>query len=266
MTDITKLYPSLPSAPLESTEEDSSQVYRLKKIEEVEQYLRVEIKERDKLAKKFKMHDTCVRYMDHGLLAVVSVITSGVGIGSMLSGIGVPLTVAMGGITIAVGISQAGLRNAGKRLGVKSEKHESIRLLAETKLNSIVDLISKAMENGVISDHEFSLIMQEKQKYVLLKEQARQRTRKIMESINERERQQLVDNIKHFTSTSVNHEISVINYCLFLSRFEASYVLIEYFDGRDIRAWLAIRPKCLCCNIFIFYFMNRGYNYILFHS
>lgn len=52
-------------------------------------------------------------------------------------------------------------------MGVKSKKHEAIRLLAETKLNSVVDLISKAVENGVISDYEFSLIMQEKQKCMI---------------------------------------------------------------------------------------------------
>lgn len=118
MTDI-KLYPSLaglvPSAPdEEGARPEENQVYRLKKIEEVEQYLRGEAKERDKLAKKFKMHGTWVRYTDHGLLAV-GVITSGVGLGSMISGIGVPLAVAMGGITIAVSLGEAGLRNAGKQ-------------------------------------------------------------------------------------------------------------------------------------------------------
>lgn len=113
MADITKLYPNLPSAPAQGADiPEESQVYRLKKIEEIEQYLRKEIKERDRFAKNFKMHGTWVRYTDHGLLDIC-VITSGLGIGAMASGLGVPLAIAMGGISIAMGIGQAGLRNAG---------------------------------------------------------------------------------------------------------------------------------------------------------
>ncbi|XP_057315658.1 uncharacterized protein LOC130656758 [Hydractinia symbiolongicarpus] len=186
MNDVTKLYPNLLSAPAQGADmQEEIQIYRLKKIDDIENYLRNEIKEQDKLAKKFQMHGTWVRFCNHGLLGV-SVITSGLGIGAIASGLGIPLAIAMGELTIAAGIGQAGLRNASKRLGVKSKKHE------ESKLNSVVDLISKAMENVVISDYEYSLISREKERYMLLKEQMRQRFNRIVNSINEQERVQLV--------------------------------------------------------------------------
>lgn len=58
-------------------------------------------------------------------------------------------------------------------------KHESIRLLAESKLNSIIDLISKVIENGVVSNYE-------KQSYVMLKEKMQQRVKRIVNNIDER--------------------------------------------------------------------------------
>lgn len=105
-----------------------------KKIEEIEQYLRKKIKERNGLAKTLKMHGTWVRYCDHGLLAV-SVMTIGCGLGALPTRLAAPLCIAMGGVTLAMGIGQAGLKNASKRLEVKPQKHETIRLLAESKFH-----------------------------------------------------------------------------------------------------------------------------------
>ena len=46
-----KIYPQIPAtAPIDT----DTQAYRLKKIEEVEKFLRNEVKERDKLEKRFK--------------------------------------------------------------------------------------------------------------------------------------------------------------------------------------------------------------------
>ena len=46
-----KIYPQIPAtAPIDT----DTQAYRLKKIEEAEEFLRNEVKERDKLVKRFK--------------------------------------------------------------------------------------------------------------------------------------------------------------------------------------------------------------------
>ncbi len=51
----------------------------------------------------------------------------------------------------------------------KLEKHEEIYILAISKLNSINDLISKALEDGKINDQEYKMILSEYDKYIELK-------------------------------------------------------------------------------------------------
>lgn len=193
-----KLYPTLPpSAPehepdrLAAPQEQESQVYRLKKIEEIEQYLRSEIKEREKLYKKFKLWGMGLRYADHGMIAV-TVITSAAGIATLATGFGAPIAIGFEVAALAVGMGQVGLKNASKRLEHKVHKHECIKLLAESKLDTVYDKISKAIQDGTISDYEFTWIMQEKQRYMVLKEQIRQRTKKAVKSINDNERAELL--------------------------------------------------------------------------
>ena len=55
----------------------------------------------------------------------------------------------------------------------KAEKHEKIKILAESKLNTIHNHISKALLDNSISNEEFSLILSEIEKYKSLKEKIR---------------------------------------------------------------------------------------------
>ena len=50
--------PSAPSAPIDD------QVYRMKKVEELEKFLRSEIEKREQLAKKFKRYGATTRLVD----------------------------------------------------------------------------------------------------------------------------------------------------------------------------------------------------------
>ena len=52
---------------------------------------------------------------------------------------------------------------------VKQEKHDAIKLLAQSKLGSIADIISQAMQTGDISSIEFHKVLQEVEKYRKLK-------------------------------------------------------------------------------------------------
>ena len=46
-------------------------------------------------------------------------------------------------------------------MNVKQKKHKEIVLLAQTKLESIQDIISKALTDGRVSDLEFERILSE---------------------------------------------------------------------------------------------------------
>ena len=60
-----------------------------------------------------------------------------------------------------------------RRLTVKAKKHDQIRVLAESKLNTIADYVSTALLDGKISDDEFRLIVGEITKYDQMKAEIR---------------------------------------------------------------------------------------------
>jgi hypothetical protein len=73
---------------------------------------------------------------------------------------------------------------------MKAEKHEKIKTLTEAKLNTISDHISKALKDDMISDEEYSLILDELEKFYSMKEEIRS---KIKTGIAEQTKQSLIN-------------------------------------------------------------------------
>ena len=70
------------------------------------------------------------------------------------------------------------LLETGLILTIKQEKHDVIKLPAKSKLDSIVDIISQAMEDGDISSIEFHLkVLREVEKYRKLKADIRKQAK-----------------------------------------------------------------------------------------
>ena len=63
------------------------------------------------------------------------------------------------------GLLGAGGKFVGRRLQAKARKHDLIRGLAESKLNTIADRISVALHDDKITEREFRLILSEDDKY-----------------------------------------------------------------------------------------------------
>jgi hypothetical protein len=63
-----------------------------------------------------------------------------------------------------------------KVLSSKAKKHLQIKMLAESKLNTINDHISKALMDGYISDEEFTLILSELDKFYKMRDEIRSKT------------------------------------------------------------------------------------------
>ena len=66
---------------------------------------------------------------------------------------------------IVCGLLGAGGKFISRRLQAKAKKHDEIRVLAESKLNLIADIISTALTDDKISEVEFRLILSELEKY-----------------------------------------------------------------------------------------------------
>ena len=56
-----------------------------------------------------------------------------------------------------------------RKLKIKITKHANIKQLADAKLTSVLDIISKAIKDNMISDEEFRLVTYEMNKYNTMK-------------------------------------------------------------------------------------------------
>ena len=131
------IYPELPS-------EDGH--YRLQKISEIEKQL---IKERD-----------------------VSIDTTLISASVIMAGIGltVPAMLPLEIAAIVCGCMGACVKLVRRKLMAKAQKHYEIKTIGESKLNSVKNLISKALNDGQIFTEEFQLVLCELDRYNDLKD------------------------------------------------------------------------------------------------
>ena len=155
------LYPALPEA--------SAQDFRLKKISDLQKELENEADHYRLVAKKYKRTHSIV----HGTAVGLGLLAAGLssaGVATALTGVGIVVTPALGGIAALTGFSTAvGLTAVSKRLERKITKHEKIYTLAVAKQNSVSELVSKALADNTISEGEFSIILREVESYHKLK-------------------------------------------------------------------------------------------------
>ena len=91
------------------------------------------------------------------------------GVGLLMTIIATPIAIGLQARVIASGLLGAGGRFICWKLEAKARKHDQIRVLAISKLNSIADRISAALTHDKISEEEFHLILSEVDKYDQMK-------------------------------------------------------------------------------------------------
>ena len=168
------LYPELPI--------EDGQNYRLQKISEIERTLINERDMRKSLYKKYKRSINITDGVDTGLISA-SVILASVGITVPIM---LPLEIAAvvcGGLGMCV-------RLIRRKLMTKTQKHCNVQTIAESKLNSIKDIVSKALQDGEISEGEFKMVLNEMEKYSELKQEIK--TTKNIE-ITDEEKKKLIE-------------------------------------------------------------------------
>ena len=115
------------------------------------------VSEMKKKMRRFKMITGIV---DTGLITS-TVITGGISIAAFASGAGLSVGIALSGTSLLLSLTTAITRKSFKIFRVKQEKHDAIKLLAQGKLDSIANIISKAMQDEDISPTEFHKVLQE---------------------------------------------------------------------------------------------------------
>ena len=115
-----------------------------------------------------KRFNTITAIVDTGLITS-TVITRGISIGSFASGVSLPVDIALSVTSLFFSLATIITRKSVKTFTVKQEKHDAIKLLAQSKFESITNIISQAVQNGDISSIEFHKVLQEVETYRKLK-------------------------------------------------------------------------------------------------
>ena len=151
-------------ADINPTAPQESQTYHLKKLTEIETYLLDETEVCKRIAKKMKRFDTVTGIVDTGLFTS-TVITGGIYIAVFASSVGLPVGIALSGTSLLLSLATVIPQKSFKTFTVKQEKHNSIKLFAQSKLGSIANIILQAMQDGDISPTESHKVLQKAEKY-----------------------------------------------------------------------------------------------------
>ena len=120
----------------------------------------------------------------------ITAIMGGSGFTLMSTGIGLILGIALEVAAVIV-VAPLGIF-ASSRCSKKATKHDEIRVLALSKLDTVKDHISKALEDGSIDDREFKLILDEIAKYRTMKDEIRHKYTK-SDEIDEQAKKELIE-------------------------------------------------------------------------
>jgi len=183
-----KIYPQIPAtAPIDT----DTQAYRLKKIEEAEEFLRSEVESRDKLTKRFKRRATATTFSDGSVIAAITVLgVTSIALAS--TGIGIALVPILTPIGLFLGLGSGVIHRTRRIFDSKAKKHDKIKTLAESKLDTISGLVSKAIEDSNISHHEYQLILKEVEHYRKMKEEIRTKSKKATDAITAEQREEIL--------------------------------------------------------------------------
>ena len=94
--------------------------------------------------KKYRRVINVIDGVDTALVAL-SLGMAAAGVGLLSTVIAAPVVVALQAAALACSLASIAGKYASRRLLVKAEKHDEIRVLALSKLNSMTDVISNAL-------------------------------------------------------------------------------------------------------------------------
>ena len=159
------IYPKLATGP---PIEDQGQGYRLQKINEIQAFLEKEVATRKALSKKYFRAARIIDNVDTVLIAITLGGGAG-GIGLLSTVIAAPTIIVIERVAL---LSIIGKYSVKKSMS-KAEKHEKIKTIASAKLDTITSHVSEALSDNKVTDEEFKLILEELEKYKVMKEEVR---------------------------------------------------------------------------------------------
>ena len=126
------------------------QSYRLNKLPEIEAFFLDEVNIRESIAKKMKQVNAITGIVDTALITS-TVITGGISMAAFASGVGLSVGIALSETSLLLSLATAITQKSFKIFTVKQEKYDAIKLLAQSKLDIIANIIFEAMQDRDIS-------------------------------------------------------------------------------------------------------------------
>ena len=170
MAGYNDIYPQLPESG------SSPSAFRLKKSCDALKAIEDELKHYENVRKKYNRVRGIFTKTSVGS-GVLSIVLSGSGLTTSLTGLGIVVGVPLGALGGVAGAVSVGCAFTSKRLSHKVSKHEQTVSIGKAKENTIRDLVSKAMNDKNITDEEFALILREVEKFYVLKQSIRRKHR-----------------------------------------------------------------------------------------
>ena len=97
------------------------------------------------------------------------------------------------GTSLLLSLATAITRKSFKIFTLKQEKHDAIKLLAQSKLDIITNIISQAMQDGDILSTEFHKVLQEVENYRKLKVDIRNQAKAKVKEITKEQREEILE-------------------------------------------------------------------------
>ena len=142
----SKVYPELKEA--------DGNNFRLCQIVKYLSQLEHELPNREHILKKYKwVNSILIKWSAVG--GTLSVVLSVSAIGTSLTGIGLPVGASPAVVGSIFGITSVATGVFVKSMAPKLEKHKKTESVCSSKINTIKDIVSKALNDNKISDKEF---------------------------------------------------------------------------------------------------------------
>ena len=142
--------------------------FQLSEIIGIQNYFYQEINQQNSYSKKLNKYVAIFDYIDK-ILIILSVTSSEISIISFASAIAALAGVVSASFTLIFSITTGIVKKLLDIIRKKKKRHNKIIMLAKSKLNSIESLISQALNDLDISHEEFTIILDEKNKYERMK-------------------------------------------------------------------------------------------------
>ena len=138
--------------------------FRLQKCRDFQTTLETAVAHSERVRKKYAKTCSILRKIKI-VMGTLSVALGTSGLATSLSGIGVAVGAPLASVAGILGIISVTSSTVSKRFRTKMVKHERAEALGRTTLNTILDLLSKALSDNNIDEREFTLVIEEMEKF-----------------------------------------------------------------------------------------------------